>query len=514
MKTLKLSVLLMTSVISFNLSAQVLGSLDTSFYFIGKLTTDFNGGTDGASAVLIQPDGKIVAAGYSGTGNNYQFALCRYNVDGYLDTTFGGTGKVLTDFSAGYDQASCVALQTDGKIIAGGSMYNGGPYINALVRYNTDGTLDNTFGLNGKVSTPVGTSDAGITSIAIQPDGKIIASCLGTTPATARDFAMVRYDTDGTLDNTFGTGGKVLTDFSNSYDFAFSVSLQTDGKIVLGGATGNGSDTMHFALARFDSIGNVDQTFGTNGFVVTNFGKLDEWGNATVIQPDGKIIIAGMSGSPYKYALARYNTNGSLDTTFNSTGKVLSALSTHDEATSLALETGGNIVVAGVSYNVNNHNFSVARYNSNGILDNTFGPAGFVTTDFGSNADKATGVAIQANGRIVAAGVKGNDFAVARYLAVLYAGIIDFESMNNSVFIYPNPIAQTATLNYILKEATPISIFITDAQGKLVQSIIDNQMQTATAHQQTITLNNDLPHGTYFIIISNSNQHMSIKIIK
>ncbi|MEO8148119.1 MAG: T9SS type A sorting domain-containing protein [Bacteroidia bacterium] len=513
MKTFKWILLLILSGNFFNLSAQQIGDLDSTFNLNGKVITDFGGGGDGANSVLIQPDGKILVAGYSSSGTNYTFALSRYNTNGSLDISFGGTGKVVTDFAPGYDYAGCIALQPDGKIVAAGVKYSNPSYDNALIRYNIDGSLDSTFGTNGKVTNPVGTADGGINSIAIQPDGKIIAVGGSTTFTTGHDYAVSRYNVDGTLDNTFGTGGITLTDFSNSYDFPFSVCLQSDGKIVVGGSTG--PDPLYdFGVVRYDTLGNVDTTFGTNGFVVTDFGKPDEWANASIIQGDGKIILAGYSGSPYKFALARYNDDGTLDTTFNSTGKVLTTIGTHVEANAVALEPGGKIVVAGVTYNGSNQNFCIARYLANGTPDNTFGTTGFVTTDFGTNGDKAKGVAIQADGQIVVAGVSGNDFAVARYLVVLSTGIIDFATMNNSVFIYPNPVTQNATLTYSLKQAEKISIRLTDARGRMVKTFIENQMQTASDHQQIISFPDNLPHGTYFIVIANTTEHLNIKIVK
>jgi len=225
------------------------GSLDTSFSTDGKVTTAFGTSNDVATSVAIQSDGKIVAAGYSYNGANYDFALVRYNMDGSLDSTFGTGGKVTTAFGTGDDGAKSVAIQSDGKIVAAGYSDNGANYDFALVRYNTDGSLDSTFGTGGKVTTAVGTGTDNAKSVAIQSDGKIVAAGYSYNGANF-DFALVRYNTDGSLDSTFGTGGKVTTAFGTSNDEAYSVAIQSDGKIVAAGSSNNGAN-YDFALVRY-----------------------------------------------------------------------------------------------------------------------------------------------------------------------------------------------------------------------------------------------------------------------
>lgn len=512
MKNFKLILCLVLLSAFTKVTAQQIGDLDSTFNFNGKVIKDF-GGDDGASAIAIQPDGKIVSVGYSAIGNNGRFALSRHNSDGSADTTFGGTGMVITDFAAGYDMGACISLQTDGKILAGGMKWTSGKGDCALMRYNDDGSLDTTFGIGGKVEHPVGTGDAGITALAIQPDGKIVASSMCTFFSTGRDFAVIRYNSDGSMDNTFGTGGIVTFDFLTSYDFAFAIALQSDGKIIAGGASGQ-DPFYDFALARFDSTGAVDTSFGTLGKVTTDFGKPDDWPYGMALQTDGKIVLAGSSGSPYKIALSRYNDDGNLDTTFNSTGKVLANVTSHDEGNAVALQTDGKIIVAGVSYAGSNQEFSIFRFNTDGSVDTSFSTNGNVQTDFGSNTDKAKAVAIQADGKIVAAGVSGQNFALARYLTVVTAGLVDFESMNNSVLIYPNPVTENATLTYTLKQADNISIMLIDANGRLIKTIIENQLQTSGEYHQNISLPAGLAKGIYFITISNGSQQMSIQIVK
>ena len=495
------------------LVAQSPGSLDTSFNLTGKVTTAFGTGMDGASGVKIQPDGKIVVAGYSaGSGNNYLLAVSRYNSDGTLDTSFNGTGKVTVDLSTGYDIATCVAI-FDNKIIAGGMKWSGTSGDNALIRLNNNGTLDSSFGNNGVVSNSIGVGDAGINSIAFQPDGKIVATGICTMLGTGRDFAIMRYNSDGSLDSTFGSNGIVTYDFNNSYDFPYSVVIQNDGKIIAGGATGQ-DPIYDFGIVRLDTLGAVDASYGNNGMVVTDFGKPDEWAYGSVLQADGKLILAGTSGSPYRIVLSRYNDNGVLDTTFNATGKVSTAITSHDEAMAITTDSSGKIIACGVSYNGSNQDFCLVRYLPNGYLDNTFGTSGHVTTDFSGGIDKGNAIVLQPDGKVVVAGVAAQDFGVARYITTLNTGIIDFSSSVENLLVYPNPIEHNITLAYTLKDIECVTIKVADVAGQLVGTVIQNNLQQAGRHEQIIRMPANLSAGVYFITIDNGKAKLSIKVVK
>lgn len=286
------------------------GSLDPTFDGSvngnGKITTDFNLLADAALAVAIQPDGKIIAAGFSVNPSGSDFALARYNQNGTLDTTFGIalTGKV-TDDLGGNDSARVLALQGDGKIVVGGFAFTGTNSEFALERYAADGTLDSTFGTGGIVITPIGIGNAQIASLALQPDGKIIAAGSASNGLND-DFALVRYDDKGTLDPTFGTGGIVTTDFSGGNDDANALRIQSDGKIVVAGSASNGTDD--FGLARYNADGTIDTTFGTGGKIVTSFGSGSDAAMAMVLQTDGQIVAAGRASTTTGnvFSFARY----------------------------------------------------------------------------------------------------------------------------------------------------------------------------------------------------------------
>lgn len=407
-----------------NISASLApGSLDPNFSADGKATTDFSSSEVG-NAVVVQADGKIVAAGAFNNGANYDFAVFRYNADGSLDTSFDGDGKVITSVGSSQDSAAAVAIQADGKIVAAGhSSIDGVSAIFALVRYNADGSLDASFGTGGKVITAVPYS--AIYEIAIQPDGKIIAAGQSYNDTTYTDFTLARYNPNGALDTSFGAGGIVTTDFG-IYESAYSVAIQADGKIVAAGHRDDGEfGFSNFVLARYNADGSLDTSFDTDGRVITTFDGTGS-ANAVAIQSDGKILAAGYSQSCYifsctapDFAIVRYNTNGSLDTSFDNDGKVITNFGGGDSALAVAIQTNGKIVASGYATNNSIVDFALARYNSDGSLDTSFDTDGKVTTDFG-NFEVASDVAVQADGNIVAAGYGRNDlnydFVLSRYI--------------------------------------------------------------------------------------------------
>ena len=397
------------------------GDLDTSFGTGGKVVTSFLGQDDFVRSIAIQSDGKIVVAGETKNGTYDEFALARYNPDGTLDTSFGNSGgKMITNSNNNGDHARSVAIQSDGKIVLAGAGDNTGNDDFALYRYNTDGSLDSSFGTGGKVFTAVGSGNDFAESVAIQSDGKIVVAG-NSYNGSNDDFALVRYKTDGSLDTNFGTGGKVTTDISDA-DAAWSVAIQSDGKIVVAGQSWNGSD-YDFALVRYKTNGMLDTSFDSDGKVTTAIGSGSDRAYSVAIQSDGKIVAAGRSsngGSNDDFALVRYKTNGTLDTSFDSDGKVTTAIGSDlDVAYSVAIQSDGKIVAAGNSYNGSNDDFALVRYNTDGSLDTSFDSDGKVTTEVGSGSDVANSVAIQSDGKIVAAGNSKNgnyrDFALVRY---------------------------------------------------------------------------------------------------
>ncbi len=391
------------------------GGRDPGFSGDGKATANFGSGNDFANSVAIQADGKIVVAGRAG-GAGGRFGLARYNRNGTLDTSFGGDGKVVTNFSTTADDfANGVAIQADGKIVAAG--HSNDRF--ALARYNSDGSLDVTFSGDGRMTTNFSSAFDDALGVAVRANGKIVAA----GHAGFDRFALARYNPNGTLDNTFSGNGKVTTNFSRgASDLATGVAIQANGKIVAAGTAGSTEFSGRFALARYNPNGTLDTTFSGNGKATTDFAPTEQdVAFGVAIQADGKIVAAGGGDvGGFRFELARYKRNGTLDTTFSGDGKVTTNFTAGlDAAHGVAIQADGKIVAAG---HANFRRFALARYNRNGHLDTTFSGNGKVVTNFtrkGFGDDFANGVAIQANGTIVAAGRAGGSggrFALVRYL--------------------------------------------------------------------------------------------------
>jgi len=400
------------------------GDLDRTFGVGGRVITNLTPGNDGASDVAIQANGKIVVAGRASSRRGYgRFAVTRYRANGGLDPAFGGDGVVITNFSKREDSAAGVAIQADGKIVAvGGANPTARISKFAVARYNTDGTLDATFAGNGKATTGFsGGQDEG-RDVAIQADGKIVVA--GT--ADPGEFALARYNLDGTLDTSFDTDGKATADITAEYDAANAVAIDADGKIVVAGY--GGDLPLTFALARFNPDGTLDTTFDGDGVVTTDLTDGFDNANAVTIQSDGKIVAAGEAGFCCEYTgsfgLVRYDADGTLDATFSGDGKVFTNFTNGDDsAGAVAIQPDGKIVAAGSEgFNGASSRFALVRYDADGVRDPTFGDNGRVITRFSRGFDFARGVAIQTDGRIVAVGsthpdIDGLDglFALARY---------------------------------------------------------------------------------------------------
>jgi len=396
------------------------GDLDTTFDTDGKAVLNIGSSDDFAFGVVVQSNGKIVVAGDSQNTTN-DFCLVRYNTDGTLDSSFGTGGIVVTPVGTGSDFASDIALQTDGKILVAGFASVSGNENFALVRYESNGSLDTTFGTGGKVFTNfAGIADDEATSLAVQSDGKIVLAGL-TDNGLSATIALARYETNGALDTGFDGDGLVTTSVSGIIDLATDVKLQTDGKIVIAGRTGSFSAS-DFLVARYQTNGTLDTGFDGDGIAVTDFASSRDGANSLSIQAGGKIVAGGFSGGTLSsdFALARYNTNGTLDTSFSGDGKVTTSVTSGaDTINDLAIYPNGVIVVAG-SATSGTSDFALAEYEPSGILFTSFGNMGIVTTQIGANEDTATAIALQSDNKIVTVGGSFSnsdfDFAIARYI--------------------------------------------------------------------------------------------------
>src|SRR5262245_25842088 len=314
------------------------GSLDPSFGRGGTVTTVI-GSSAFADAIAIQSDGKIVASG----GGHSRFMVVRYNANGSLDRSFGSGGKAMTAPIGSDEGAEALVIQPDSKLVISGDSATSDQSVFALLRYQADGTLDRSFGSGGRVATRIGTDSADAHALVIQPDGKLVAA--GTPMVT-----LARYQPDGSLDPSFGRGGTVTTAGND----ALALAIQADVKLVAAGQSNYGG----FGLVRYNPNGSLDGSFGEGGIVKTQVGSPRQslGASALVIQPDGKLVAAGQSAkrSQSVFALVRYNPNGTLDRSFGSGEKVTTAIGAGSAVSpigGLAIQPDGKLVAAGTTSN-------------------------------------------------------------------------------------------------------------------------------------------------------------------
>lgn len=407
------------------LQASSPGDLDPSFNTTGIVTTSVDNNNI-ANSIALQPDGKIVSVGLSyGSGFvvHPYIVVIRYNSDGSLDTTFNSTGIVTTDVGPGYDLGTSATIQPDDKIVISAVTNDGDDF--TVIRYDSDGKLDTSFNGSGIVTTPIGSDWDQASSVAIQPNGKILAAGVSTDSGleTISYFVVVRYNNDGSLDTTFNNTG-IVTTLVGSSGAGHSLALQPDGKIVVAGASGNGGIfNGDLAMVRYNADGSLDTTFNQTGIVTTAI-ETGSFGHGTgmTLQPDGKIILVGSSDIGtfnYVFGVVRYNSDGSLDTTFNGTGIVTTPLGGDSNANGVAVQPNGKIIVVGTGLYSGPADLALVRYNSDGSLDTTFNGTGIITTDFGTTFnEEGIGVVLQPDGKIIAGGSR--NYGVARYFGDLF----------------------------------------------------------------------------------------------
>ncbi len=385
------------------------GQLDPEFGSGGQLVVDFGvGERELASAILLQPDGRLVAAGRVGA----DFGLVRVDSRGALDPTFGRGGYVVTDVP-GTGEIHALAQQPDGKlVVAGVSGLGSGNADLTLARYDANGTLDPAFGRGGIVTTDVFGHDDTAFAIVVQPDGKIVAAGRADVPMGL--FVLTRYHADGTPDLGFGRGGLTGASFPGDDATARALVLAPDGKLIAAGRAG--TSPVYAALAGFTADGQPDPTFGSGGTGLA-FVSLTGTVEATslVRLVDGALLLAGTVdyGGWRDVVVAKFTPSArELDATFGALpGIGVANLGGFSDVAALAVQPDGKLLVAGTK----GDDFALVRFGADGLLDPLVG--GAITTDFGGRTDQALALVLQPDGRVVAAGASGDDLAMARYVA-------------------------------------------------------------------------------------------------
>ena len=389
------------------------GSLDTSFNSPNGFVQFNNAANnkDRGVELAIQDDGKIIALGYSNNSINEDVLLARYTTDGNLDSGFGKGGFVLYD-GGGNDRGLGLALQNDGKIITSGYTYAGSQRDVLVLRYNANGTPDRTFGTDGVVtySSPGSGTDIGF-GVAIPADGGIIV--VGETSNQTNQNALVlRYTTTGSPDNKFGDKG-VVKYGGAGMDRGFATTIQQDKKIIVVGSSvvKNKDDVL---VLRLNPDGTMDETFGSGGTVMySGSGDNSDYGNCVSLQSDDKIVVSGAvsEGRSFDVLLLRYNKDGTPDITFGNNGVAVygDAGEKNDYGYAHSIQRDGRIVITGFTRNSANDDVMLVRFDPTGKPDKTFGTGGLVTWNGqGNNMDYGQGIALQSDGKIAIIGFSHN----------------------------------------------------------------------------------------------------------
>ncbi|MCF8274610.1 MAG: T9SS type A sorting domain-containing protein [Flavobacteriaceae bacterium] len=482
------------------------GVLDSSFDFDGKKIISFAIPNDYGEFVLVQQDSKIIVGGSSSlNGGEASFSLARMNPSGTFDPSFGTAGKVTTSYGNQGFEAFNGVLQSDGKIVVVGNHYTDasmGFSQVAVVRYNTNGTLDTNFDTDGIVTTQLPTSneDFGI-DVKLQSDGKILVGVQSRINFD-RDIVLIRYNTDGSLDNSFGTNGIARTQLNTTNEAIYDIALQSDGKIVAVGVI-SGISNDDVAVFRYNSDGSLDTTFANNGKFTYDFASSHNYASCIVITSDNKLVIGGWynnssSSGGYSPFLMRLTNSGVFDTSFNTTGILVQ---TSDEMIfDVVLQSDNKIITIGGL----NSSFGVSKFNVDGSFDSTFGTNGKVETVININYCTAKNGALQSDGKIVVVGsTYGSPFTkygVARYTN---DGTLATNSFLETKFsLYPNPSNGNFTIQ-MGKNLIGSKVSIYSMLGKKVREF----------RIETASLNQNLNKGIYLIEIQKENQKLVKKLI-
>jgi uncharacterized delta-60 repeat protein len=509
---MKKLIFLFCALCASHLFAQQEGTLDGNFDSDGLALVNIPNYSEAViTAIAVRPDGKIVAVGLAtnDTTNVEETILLRFNPDGELDYSFGADNKgfIFYDF---YKETKAILVMPTGAILTGGTTlsFTGAEQDFVMGGFSAEG-FESEATYTGCSSNFGQGVYATITGMAVQPDGNIVVAGNVQVSGGTHDFGVARYvDVDTTPDSTFSFDGQLTSDFAGGNDLAHAVAVQPNGKIVVVGVTVSGGISK-LALARYNANGSLDNSFGTSGKVVTEI-SLEAGLNDVKIQPDGKIVATGYAfgNGQFNGIVVRYLSNGNLDTSFGNGGVI-----TVSDAffRSLELQTNGKIVTAGS--HISSDKFVVMRFNQNGQTDNSFGFNGLGEYVFFGQIND---IAIQPNGDIVAAGyVSGftKQLAIARYVGTFTSGTINPLAASTETLIYPNPVPAEATFGFELESAAEVSLSIMDIYGKVLQQPLSKSNFPVGKQEVSLSLG-DLVPGNYLLVLQAGAHVVTTKFIK
>jgi uncharacterized delta-60 repeat protein len=477
------------------------GTLDNSFGVFGVALYTFFVPVNHGEALALQADGKILVAGHLIDTTYDKAFVIRLTSSGTADPGFN---QFISDASIGNEYARAVAVQSDGKIVLAGHVAAVDSDF-LVIRLLSNGDLDSTFGTNGAVIAGFSPGSIDETNdLVIQPDGKILIA--GWTRTVDKDVAVLRFNSDGSPDSTFGVNGKVATDISGNFEEAHSIKLLPGGRIVVAGFSSSPFTAQDVMVARYQSDGTIDSSFDADGIALLNINSDDEAALDMEVQPDGKIVTAGYAYSVFTYAdnlLVRFDTTGALDTSFNGTGYAVSNNTNSDQiAYDVMLQPDGKIVITGRAFISSNFNIHLERFHSNGSVDLSFGTSGHVFTPIGIEDDFSFAGLLQPDGKIVVTGYYTDsgleNLYVARYLNDISTSA--GENIAQPGYLYPQPASDVLhiRLNNNVSSGATASVY----------SVTSELVQTVNASNDFSIDVSKLPAGMYFLRITGSDNRV------
>ena len=491
--------------------AQNPGDLDVDFGVNGMATYDVQnlGLKDGIGMIAVQPDGKLVFVGSISTAFNTDgdLTIGRLNTDGSTDSTFGLNGITVTDLGGSSEGIGNILIREDGKFLCGGGSNQSGQFQFLLVQYNSNGELDTDFGLNGTVFTDVGITGSTMLSMVKTSDGSIFS-----TGSASGKIPIVKYGSNGVLDNGFGNSGIVLTDIGE-IETGSDILIQDDGKILIIGTTAISGNPEDAIVCRFNSDGSLDTDFNGTGWVNLALSQSIDRPTGILLLTDGRILVIGFAANDLlgieMFAL-RLMPDGSFDTTFGTDGVARYDIGDGDDAaTDVLLQPDGKALIGGRANNGNDNDLCVIRINEDGSLDDSFGSNGVVITDVAADYDEIISMVLQPDGKLIVGGSAriGNffneDIVLARYHTGINTSVVEI-GKEEALHVFPNPATNVLRIS-AEKTITHIRLF-----NALGSSVLSKTVNTANPNLDISALSN----GMYLLQISCENEVHYRKVMK
>ena len=491
---------------------------DPEFGTDGLVTTTAEERMDVAYAIAIQPNGRALLAGRSSKDEIGEMALVCHSWNGSRDVFFGSEGRVRLDIGSGDDGANAVAVRSDGRILLAGYASSASDRDIALVRLMANGSLDPVFGTEGKVIAAFGSGDDVAQAVCLDAEGRILVAG-SSINGSNRDLVVARFDEGGTLDPVFAVGGWMAIDLGGD-EIAYAMATQSDGRILVAGTTHDGQNGS-VLIARLGTEGLLDPTFGEAGSVVLDMGTGDHVALAVIVDAQQRIIVAGRTsdGDNENVLIARLAMDGTLDPMFGNGGWVSIGSPDSDEsASSILVRLDGTVLVCGYIRTDTIVDFHLVRVQQNGELDPGFFQDGFVTVDLGEGDDRAYAMALQQDGSLVVAGsavVSGTeDFAIIRFdypSIVMSAGAVD--ALTVSLGVAPDPCIDHAAAVFVLPKKDRITLQILDARGAVVRVFLSNALRPEGRSVEEIDLAG-LAAGRYQLVLRGKEFAVSRGLVK